>query len=103
MQVVEKTPDTELLFDLFDFTDDLPDDTALASNSTVTAVDADGESRKKVIGTVSRSGMILRAILKGGINGQDYVVNFSAIGQTTARQVTKQLELRVRSETTGAA
>ena len=100
--VIEKHPDASLLFVDFDFTDDLPDDTSLAAGSTVTAVDADGAAAASVVGTVSQSGMIHRAVLQAGTNGQDYLVTFVAIGGTTARQAVKQLEMRVRTELTGA-
>lgn len=102
-QVIEKHPNAALLFDEFDFTDELPGDTALNSGtSTVTAVDAGGTAAASVVGTVSVSGMILRAIVQAGANGEDYTLTFKAVGNTTAQVAVKQLEVRVRSKLTGA-
>lgn len=102
--VIEKHADASILFDDFDFTDELPGDAALNSGtSTVTAVDADGTSATStVVGTVSVSGMSLRAVLQAGTNGQDYIVTFKAVGNTTSRAAIKQLEMRVRSKLTGS-
>jgi hypothetical protein len=102
-QVIEKHPDAEILFDEFDFTDELPGDSALdATNSVVTAVDAGGSAAASVVGTVSRDGMTLRAILQGGTNGQDYLITFKAEGDTTEQLAVKQLEMRVRTKVTGS-
>jgi|RifCSPhighO2_12_1023870.scaffolds.fasta_scaffold97659_2 hypothetical protein len=102
-KVIEKHPDAEILFDDFDFTDELPDDSALDSvNSTVTAVDAAGSAAASVVGTVSRDGMSLRAVLQAGTNGQDYLVTFKAEGDTTEQVAIKQVEMRVRSKLTGS-
>lgn len=101
-EIIEKHPDAEVMFKDFDFTDDLPDDENLADISEVTAVDADGNPSKKVVGVVGREGMILTAILKRGLNGQDYIVTFNAVGLTTARTATKQLEMRVREHLMGS-
>jgi hypothetical protein len=102
-QVIEKHPNAEILFDDFDFTDELPDDAALDSvNSVVTAVDSAGNSAASVVGTVSRDGMSLRAILQAGTNGEDYLVTFTAEGDTTGQLAIKQLEMRVRSKLTGS-
>lgn len=103
--VIEKHPDANVLFDQFDFTDELPDDSNLAPVlSTVTAVNSAGEAVKKVIHQVSidSGSMILKAILKGGKNGEDYLVNFTAVGLTTAQRSVKQLEMRVRTKVTGS-
>mgnify|MGYP001611990971 CR=1 FL=1 len=101
-QVIEKHPAAVIRFADFDFTDDLPDDTTLSASSTVTAVDAAGTSAPTVVSTVSISGMILRAVLTLGTNGQDYTVTFNAIGGTTGHIIVKQLEMRVRTKLTGA-
>jgi hypothetical protein len=102
-QVIEKHPDAEILFDEFDFTDELPGDSALdATNSVVTAVDSAGSAAASVVGTVSRDGMTLRAILQAGTNGQDYLITFKAEGDTTEQLAVKQLEMRVRTKVTGS-
>ena len=98
--VIEKLPASAILFDDFDFTDDLPGDTAVTG--AVTAVDAGGTSAPTVVGTVSVSGMSVRAVVQAGTNGEDYLLDFKATGVTTAQVVVKQLEVRVRSKVTGA-
>lgn len=101
--ILEKHPNAAVLFSDFDFTDELPSDSALnTSTSTVTAVDADGTSAPSVVGTVSISSMSLRAIMQAGTNGQDYIVTFKAVGNTTGQAAVKQLELRVRTKLTGS-
>lgn len=101
--VIEKHPNAAILFDEFDFTDELPGDTTLNSGtSTVTAVDAGGTAAASVVGTVSISGMTLKAVLQAGTNGEDYIVSFKAVGNTTAQVVVWQVEMRVRSKLTGA-
>ena len=99
-QILEKHTDAAILFDEFDFTDELPGDTSITG--TVTAVDSAGTAAASVVGTVSVSGMILRAILQAGTNGQDYLVTFKATGVTTAQVAVKQLEMWVRTKVTGA-
>ena len=102
-QVIEKHPNAALLFSDFDFTDELPSDTALNSGtSTVTAVDAGGTAASSVVGTVSITGMTLKAIMQAGTNGEDYLVTFKAIGNTSAHVAVKQLEMRVRSKISGS-
>ena len=98
--VIEKIPATAILFDDFDFTNDLPGDTSITG--AVTAVDSAGVAAASVVGTVSVSGMIVRAVVQAGTNGEDYLLDFKATGVTTAQVVVKQLEARVRSKVTGA-
>jgi len=101
--VIEKHPNAAILFNDFDFTDELPGDTSLVTlTSTVTAVDAGGTAAASVVGTVSISGMSLRAVLQAGTNGEDYIVTFKATGTTTSQVAVKQVEMRVRSKLTGA-
>ena len=101
--VIEKHLSAAILFDDFDFTDELPGDTALNSgSSTVTAVDASGTAASSVVGTVSISGMVLKAVLQAGSNGEDYLVTFKAVGNTTAQVAVKQVEMRVRTKLTGS-
>ena len=98
--VIEKIPAAAILFDDFDFTDDLPGDTSITG--AVTAVDSAGTANTAVVGTVSVSGMIVRAVVQAGSNGEDYLFDFKATGVTTAQIAIKQLEMRVRSKVTGA-
>lgn len=99
-QVIEKHPAAAILFDEFDFTDELPGDALITG--TVTAVDSGGTAAASVIGTVSVSVMTLRAILQAGTNGQDYLITFAATGTTTGQIAVKQLEMRVRTQVTGS-
>ena len=98
--VIEKIQAAIILFDDFDFTNDLPGDTSITG--AVTAVDSAGVAAASVVGTVSVSGMIVRAVVQAGTNGEDYLLDFKATGVTTAQVVVKQLEARVRSKVTGA-
>lgn len=98
--VIEKIPAAAILFDDFDFTDDLPGDTSVTG--AVTAVDSSGAAAASVVGTVSVSGMTVKAVVQAGSNGEDYLLDFKATGVTTAQVVVKQLELRVRSKATGS-
>ena len=98
--VIEKVPAAALLFDDFDFTDDLPGDTSVTG--AVTAVDSSGASASSVVGTVSVSGMSVRAVVQAGTAGEDYLLDFKATGVTTAQVIVKQLEVRVRTKLTGA-
>lgn len=98
--VIEKHPDAAIRYDDFDFTDELPGDTSVTG--AVTAVDAGGTAAASVVGTVTISGMSVRAILQAGTNGQDYIVTFKATGVTTGQIAVKQLEMRVRSKLTGS-
>ena len=98
--VIEKIPAAALLFDDFDFTNELPSDTSITG--AVTAVDSAGVAVASVVGAVTVSGMILRAVMQAGTNGEDYLADFKATGVTTAQVIVKQLEMRVRSKVTGA-
>lgn len=98
--VIEKIPAAAPLFDDFDFTDDLPGDTSITG--AVTAVDSAGVAAPSVVGTVSVSGMIVKAVVQAGTNGEDYLLDFKATGVTTGQIAIKQLEVRVRSKVTGA-
>lgn len=98
--VIEKVPAAAILFDDFDFTNDLPGDTSISG--AVTAVNSAGTADATVVGTVSVSGMSVRAVVQAGSNGEDYLFDFKATGATTAQVVIKQLEVRVRSKVTGA-
>lgn len=105
MERVEyKTSGTTLpLYDI-DFTDDLPADSALNSGtSTVTATDSAGTDRSAtVIANVTVAGMVLKADLKAGVDGEDYKVVFKGIGNTSAKPFEHVIEMRVRDKLIGA-
>lgn len=99
--VIYKHPSDEVLYAV-DFTDDLPDDTSVTSSSSVTAVDSDGTSATStVVGTTSQSGMSARAVLQAGTDGEDYTITFTGRGNSTSRDFTKIVEMRVRSTRLG--
>lgn len=98
--VIYKHPSDEVLYSV-DFTDDLPDDTTVTSSSAVTAVDSAGASASAVVGTVSQSGMLVKAVLQAGTNLEDYTITVSGRGGTTSRDSTKVVEMRVRSSLQG--
>ena len=98
--VIEKIPAAIILFDDFDFTDDLPGDTSVTG--AVTAVDSSGATVTSVVGTVSVTGMIVKVVVQAGSDGEDYLFDIKATGGTTAQLAIKQLEVRVRSKSTGA-
>lgn len=84
-----------------DFTDLLPDDASVTAASTVTAVKSDNSADASVIGTVSQSGMELRAILQAGVDGEDYTITFTARGNVTLRDRSVVVEMRVREKLQG--
>ena|SRR3990167_2277411 len=84
-----------------DFTDLLPDDASVTASSAVTAVKSDGTADATVIGTVSQSGMELRAVLQAGTDGEDYTITFTARGNATSRDRSVVVEMRVRNELQG--
>jgi hypothetical protein len=95
--VLYKAPNDEVFYSV-DFTDDLPDDTSVSSSSDTTAVDEAGtDSSSTVVGTKSQSGMAQRAVLQAGTSGKDYTITFIGRGTTTSRDITKIVEMRVRT------
>ena len=99
-EVIEKHPNDEFLHPV-DFTDELPDDTSVSSSSAVTAVDSNGDPATSVVGTVTQSGMSVRCVVQGGVDGEDYLYTFTGRGTTTSRDASKLVELRVRSKQLG--
>ena len=95
-----KTPGEEILHSV-DFTDLLPDDTSVTASSTVTAVKSDDSADATVIGTVSQSSMLLKAVLQAGTDGEDYTVTFRGRGNSTARDRDVIVEMRVRTKLQG--
>lgn len=99
--ILEKHPSEEVLYEA-DFTELLPDDTTISAASAVTAIDSSGiDASGTVVGTVTQSGMLLRAIMQAGVNFEDYLVTFVGRGATTLRDRVWLLEMRVRTEHRG--
>mgnify|MGYP001610442926 FL=1 len=100
--VIYKTP-AEIIPYEADFTDLLPDDTALASTSTVTAVDdSNTDASATVISGATESGMIESFNIIAGTDGRDYTFTVTGIGLTTAAKREIIVEVRVRSKLQGA-
>ena len=99
--LVEKHPNGQQTYDA-DLSEKLGDsDTALVSE-TVTATSSDGiDASATVIGSVSKSGLVLTAILKAGTHGEDYKLLFKATGNVTAQVATLTVEMRVRNDILG--
>lgn len=99
-EVIYKTTGEEILHPV-DFTALLPDDASVTASSTVTAVDSDDAAAASVIGTVSQSGMELRAVLQAGTDGEDYTITFTGRGNSTSRDRVVIVEMRVRDQLQG--
>ena len=100
-EALYKTTGEEILHAV-DFTDLLPDDASVTASSTVTAVKSDDSADATVIGTVSQSGMELRAVLQSGTDGEDYTITFTGRGNSTGRDRAVIVEMRVRDQLQGA-
>lgn len=89
----------------YDFTPKLGDtDTAInSSTSTVTATDEeDQDASSAVVGTVSKSGLILTADLIGATHGKDYLAVFRGVGNTSSLPRDWTVEIRCRKNIVGA-
>lgn len=86
-----------------DFTDLLPGDTTLDATSEVKAFDTEGLNKTALLiqGIVALSGMTMKATIANGVNGEDYDVNFNAVGSTTKDRKNRLLEVRVRDKVAG--
>ena len=100
-EVIEKHPSAEYT-QTVDFTDELTGDTSISAGSAVTAIDSNGDPITSIIGTVSRSGMVLSAVLQAGTDGEDYTVFFAGRGSTTSQDAIRVIEMRVRQRHLGA-
>jgi len=91
---------------VFDFTDDLADDTALkgiGSGSDIDAVDSKGTDVSSTILTNKTvTGMTLVVDIHDLIEGEEYVVTFEAQGSTTLDTVIRVLKLLARDEIEGS-
>lgn len=101
--VLYKTPAEIITYKLADFTDLLPDDTAITAASTVTAVDDSGtDVSATVIANATESGMIEQCDIIAGTDGRDYTFTFTGVGDTTTDKREIVVEVRVRSKLQGA-
>lgn len=98
--VVYKHASDELNYEV-DFTSELPDDTSVTASSAVSAVDSSGAAAASVVGTAAQSGMILSCPLIAGTDGEDYTVTFTGRGNSTSRDRSRIIELRVRNTAQG--
>ena len=99
--VLEKHPDAKASYDA-DLSTKLSDsDTTLVSEN-VSALDTAGlDATAEVIGAVTKSGLVLTAVLKDGVHGEDYKLLFKALGNVSARWATLTVEMRVRKDSIG--
>ena len=100
-EVIYVNPQGEIRYWEFDFTGALEDDTVLkdigASTSTINAFNHAGtDVGATILQNKARTGMKLRVEIKSVTNGEDYRVEFLAIGDTTSRARMKVLEVRAR-------
>ena len=65
------------------------------------ATKTDGTSDASVIDTLSKSGLVLTVPLKGGADGEDYVIIIKATGNSSGLIGVVSLEMRVRVEEIG--
>lgn len=103
-QLEYKTSGTTLPLYEVDFTEELPADTSLnASTSTVTATNSAGtDVTSTLIANKTVSGMVLKADILAGTNGEDYKVVFKGVGTTSAKPSEKVIEVRVRDTVIGS-
>jgi len=90
----------------FDFNEDLlsTDDVKAiggGSSTDVTAIDSAGADQSSaIVGTKTVDTDKLTAIMKAGVDGEDYTVTFAVEGDGSGEIFEKVLELRVREELT---
>ena len=86
----------------FDFTGDLTGDTVLkdiGSGSTIAATSSDGtDVSATILSSKTRTGMTLLVTLGSMTDGEEYLVTFTAQGNTTSLIVVKTLRVICRSE-----
>ena len=101
-QVEYKTSGTTLpLYDV-DFTEDLPADSTLHADSSITAYDAAGtDVSATLLANETIAGMVLKSDIRAGTNGQDYRVVFKGVGTTTSKPAERVIEVRVRDTVIG--
>lgn len=89
----------------FDFSADLPGDTALnniAGGSTITAYSSDGtDVSATILTTKTRTSMTLIVTIGSLTEGEEYRIEFLGQGATTSQKYIKVLEVRARKFITG--
>ena len=99
--VMEKHPNARWIYDA-DLTEQLGDTDTTLANESVTAASSDGsDATPTIVGAVSKSGLVVTAVLRDGEHGEDYHLLFKAVGNVSARLATHTLEMRVRSDSLG--
>lgn len=99
--VVYKHPDAILSYDV-DFTDQLADADASLTGDGATATDSNGDDKSAtVIGTETKSGLVLTVPFKAGTDGEDYIIIIQATGDSSGLIAVKTVEMRVRVEELG--
>ena len=73
------------------------------SKSKVTAFDTlDQDQSNAIIQKVTYSGFVQTAIIQGGLDGEDYLLYFDAVGNVSGLIANRTLEVRVRRKLSGA-
>ena len=99
--LVEKHPSARQTYDA-DLSQKLGDsDTALVLESVTATSSAGSDVTAVVVGAVSKSGLVLTAVLKDGTHGEDYKLLFKAVGNVSAQLATLTVEMRVRDNILG--
>ena len=96
-EVIYKHP-SESLDIAVDFDEDLPDDSGLATTSSIASTDSAGVAATIAAKTTSTTSTTMIITLTGGINPEDYNVLAVGVGQTTAKKAVRLLNVRVRND-----
>ena len=98
-------PQSELQKYIFDFSDDLPDDTVLSdigSGSTITAYSSAGtDVSSTILSSKTRTSMTLTVKIGVVTDFEEYRIEFVGKGSTTSNIFTKVLEVRARKTIQG--
>jgi hypothetical protein len=106
-EVIEVNSQGEIRYWEFDFTGELEDDTTLkniGSGSTINAFNHAGtDVGATILQNKTRTDMKLSVEIKSVTNGEDYRIEFLAVGNDTSRASMKVLEVRARRFMQGSA
>ena len=97
--IIYASPDGEVVNYQFDFSPDLPSDsalTAIASGTDVTAAKFDGTAVNGIISNKAKSGLLLSCDITPATDGEEYRVKFVGKGATSSNVIVKILEVRSR-------
>ena len=96
---------SEVEFYQFDFTDLFAQpgtDTKITTSSRVVVTDSAGNDQTAlIVQSTNITAFTLQAYLANGLDGEDYLVEFTGAGDTTKQINSRLLELRVRSKIAG--